>query len=218
MNKSKPLIFINFKTYKQGSGKRALEIAKYCQKVNGKAQLAIAVQPTELYRIARSVAIPVFAQHIDLIEYGSHTGWILPEDVKEAGAQGTLINHSEHRLPKNIIKALVKKAKDLRLITIVCAKNVGEGAALARFKPDYIAVEPPELIGNPKLSVCRAKPGLIKNAVDKIKAPVLVGAGVKCAEDVRVALKLGAKGVLLASDVMKSKKPLNALRELVRGV
>tara|TARA_Y100000310_G_C20688999_1_gene820976 strand:+ start:1541 stop:2182 length:642 start_codon:yes stop_codon:yes gene_type:complete len=212
----KPFMLINFKTYKKGSGKSSLEVAKACQKVNGKVNMAIAVQAADIYKISKSVNIPVYAQHIDDIEYGSHTGWLLPEDIKEAGAAGTLLNHSEHRIPHKTIKKLVDRARKLKLKVIICAKNVSEGATLAKFKPDYIAVEPPELIGSKTKSVCTSKPGLIATCVKKIKAPLLVGAGVKSSQDVKVGMQLGAKGVLLASDVMKAKNPLKELKELVQ--
>jgi triosephosphate isomerase len=45
--------------------------------------------------------------------------------------------------------------------------------------------------------------------------PVLCGAGVKTGKDVRRALELGAKGVLLASGVVKAKDPRKALQDLV---
>ncbi len=218
MGFDKPLILINFKTYPAGTGNRADKIAEYCEIVNGKAQLAVAVQALDLFRIASTVKIPVFAQHMDTIGYGSNTGWVLPENVKESGAAGTLINHSEHRLDRKAIGETVKRAKEAGLISVVCARDAQEGAELAGFGPDYIAVEPPELIGDPKLSVSSARPGLIKESVEKIKCNVLVGAGVKSTEDVRVALSFGAKGVLVASDVMKAEDPLQALKKLAKGV
>jgi triosephosphate isomerase (TIM) len=212
----KPLILVNFKTYRKGSGKEALNIAKLCDKVKRPLQMAVAVQAPDIYHISKTVKIPVFAQHIDVVEYGSHTGSILAEDVKANGAIGTLINHSEHRLRKDIIAKTVAKAKKVGLRTILCAKDAKEGVQLAKLKPDYIAVEPPELIGNPRISVCSARPALIQQCVEQIKGNILVGAGVKTGEDVKKALELGAKGVLLASGVMKSSNPKKELKELIR--
>ena len=212
----KPLVLVNFKTYKQGSGKSAVKIAKLCSQVNGKVQMTVAVQAVDIASVVKAVKIPVFAQHIDTIEYGGHTGHVLGEAVKEAGATGVLINHSEHRVPVNVIKATMAKAKKLGLVTIICAKNDSEGRKLARFKPDYVAVEPPSLIGDPKKSICTENPSLITNSVKKIGKNVLVGAGVKDQHDLRVALKLGAKGVLLASHIMKAKNPLKELKNLVK--
>jgi len=46
---------------------------------------------------------------------------------------------------------------------------------------------------------------------DKI---VLVGAGIKSVEDVKVSLKMGAKGILISSSIIKSKNPEEELEKL----
>ena len=82
---------------------------------------------------------------------------------------------------------------------------------------DVIAVEPPELIGG-DISVSTARPELISDSVQKIsKVPVLVGAGVKNGADVRIARKLGAVGVLIASGVTKANDPEAVLLDLAQG-
>jgi len=55
-------------------------------------------QIPDIFRVARSVKIPVFAQHVDGAGAGSFTGHITAECIRDAGARGTLINHSERRL------------------------------------------------------------------------------------------------------------------------
>lgn len=47
---------------------------------------------------------------------------------------------------------------------------------------------------------------------------VLCGAGISGGEDVRVALKLGAKGVLIASSVVKAPDPRAAMLDIADGV
>ncbi|MFH1317000.1 MAG: triose-phosphate isomerase, partial [Candidatus Woesearchaeota archaeon] len=78
-----PVIIINFKTYKSATGKNALNLAKICEKVakKNKANIAVAVQDADIYRVSSNVKIPVLAQHIDDINFGSHTGATLAEDV-----------------------------------------------------------------------------------------------------------------------------------------
>jgi len=44
--------------------------------------------------------------------------------------------------------------------------------------------------------------------------PVLVGAGIHQAKDVEVSLKMGARGILVASDVVKAEDPRKELLEL----
>lgn len=205
----KPLIAVNFKTYKEATGRNAYHLAKLCSRFKN---TIVCVQPSDLY-LARTVKIPVYAQHVDLVDYGQNTGFILPEAVKAAGAQGTLLNHSEHHLKFKVLKELVPKCRKLGLNTIVCARTAREAGKLSKLKPDFIAIEPPALIGG-RISVSTAKPQLISNAVKKSEVPVLCGAGVHTRLDVGIALKLGAKGVLVASGVVKAKNPATVLKGL----
>jgi len=140
--------------------------------------------------------------------------------VKAAGAVGTLVNHSEHRLQQQEVSQLVVACRKLGLITCVCADTALNSGLLAAFGPDMVAVEPPELIGG-DISVTEARPEVVSEAVAAVRRvdaniPVLCGAGVKSGKDVRKALELGAKGVLLASGVVKAKDPRKALEDLVR--
>lgn len=182
------------------------------------ADIRIAVQVVDLFRINQGVSIPVFGQHLDPVNFGNSTGHILPEGLKMAGAVGTLLNHSERRLTRDILKASIQRAKEVGLSVIVCAQTPEEGASFLEFDPDFIAVEPPELIGG-DISVSTAQPEIIENAARLIGSDkLLVGAGVKNGEDVRLALKLGARGVLLASGVTKAKDPKTVLMDLADGL
>lgn len=218
-----PIIIINFKNYDTATGKTALKLAKICDKVakDTGASIAIAVQAADIYKIAKSVGIPVLAQHIDPIAYGSYTGHILAESVKEAGAVGTLLNHSEHQLDEKTLENSIAAAKRAGLVTIVCADTEHKAAEVAKFSPDMIAVEPPELIGG-DISVSTAKPEVISNAVENVHriAPitVLCGAGVKNGADIKKSIELGAKGVLLASGITKVKQPKRVLLGMVSGL
>jgi triosephosphate isomerase len=212
------LAIINFKTYPQGTGRNAVKLAKQIESVSRrfKIRVILAVQAADINAVSSAVKIPVIAQHIDPIEYGSHTGSTLLQAIMANGAKGSLINHSERRISSKDIKQNIALLKKKRIMSVLCVKNVAEAKKYARFKPDYIAVEPPKLIGG-KISVSKAKPALISNAVRAIKLPVLVGAGIHCTEDVSRAIELGAKGILVASNVLKAKNPKNALAELLKG-
>lgn len=216
-----PLIITNFKTYAQGCGTKAVELAQIAQKVAHEtgASLAIAVQAVDIFQVAQKVDIPVLAQHVDPIECGASTGHILPEAIKEAGAAGTLLNHSEHRLEWDVLAKTIERAKEVGLITVVCAKNPEEGQRIAQeFDPDFVAVEPPELIGG-DISVSTAQPEVISNSAKLIGSEkLIVGAGIKNSEDVRIAIELGAIGMLPASGVVKAEDPAAVLRDLVSGL
>lgn len=205
------MLIINFKTYK--SGKEALKLAKICQKVD--KNIIVAVQPTDIYLISKNTKLKVLAQHVGKIIPGRNTGFISPYAVKEAGAAGTFLNHSEHKLNFKTIKETVKLCKKIKLKTFIFTANIREGNKIAKLKPDYIIIEPPELVAS-KISVSKAKPKLIKNAVDKIKGKVLVGAGIHNNKDVKIAYNLGAKGVAVSSAVTKARNPENVLRDLLK--
>jgi len=219
MNLKLPIIIVNYKTYSQATGKKAIELSKTAEVASLESGVNIGVAPqfTEIKSISDTVSIPVFAQHIDPIAPGSHTGHILLESVKEAGAIGTLINHSERRLKLFEIESIVTKTRDSDLISIVCTNNSEVSAAAAALKPDMIAVEPPELIGT-GIPVSKAKPEVVSNTVELVKkintdVVVLCGAGITTGEDVAAALKLGTKGVLVASGIVKAKDPRKVLME-----
>jgi triosephosphate isomerase len=215
-----PLIIINFKTYKQATGKNAVKLAKICKQVatQTKTNIAVAVQPTDIYPIKQAVSIPVLSQHIDPISFGSNTGYILPDAIKQAGAIGTLISHSEHHLSMNLIKKTIDSARTAKLACVVCARTSREAKQISILKPDFIAIEPPELIGG-DISVSTSKPQLIANTVKKVpNIPVLTGAGVKNKNDVAKSIELGAQGILVASGVVKANNPKKALLDLVRGL
>lgn len=216
----KIMIITNFKTYESATSERALYLAEVHDEVAEAtgADIRVAVQATDIFRVARGVKIPVLAQHIDPITYGSHTGHLLPESVKLEGAVGTILNHSERRLDRETLKKSIERAKEVGLEVILCAETPEEGESFLEFNPDYIAVEPPELIGG-DISVSSAQPEIIENAVKLIGGDkLLVGAGVKTGEDVKKCIELGAKGVLLASGVTKAEDPKTVLMDLADGL
>jgi triosephosphate isomerase len=200
-----PVIIVNFKTYEEATGERAVALAKSCENVAKESGIEIvaAVQAADIYRVSKAVSIPVFSQHADEAEQGQSTGAITVESVKEAGASGTLVNHSERRLRVDQIEKIIEKSKRAGMMTVVCANDPVTGGALSRLNPDFIAVEPPELIGG-DISVSTAKPDVIENAVhsvcgDMVCKRVIIGAGIKTKNDVQVAAKLGSIGILVAS-------------------
>ncbi|MBU1018093.1 triose-phosphate isomerase [Patescibacteria group bacterium] len=214
------MIVTNFKTYQSATAENAIKLAKIHQQVAEElnVDIRVAVQAVDLAKVIDAIKIPVFAQHIDPVGFGSHTGHILPEAVKAVGAQGAILNHSERRLDRETLKHSIERAKEVGLTTIVCAETPEEGASFLEFDPDYIAVEPPELIGG-DISVSTAQPEIIENAAKLIGGDkLLVGAGVKNGKDVRICIKLGAKGVLLASGITKAEDPKAVLMDLARGL
>lgn len=214
-----PIIIVNFKTYLEATGQRAVALAKQAEKVSIETGTYIVVAPqcADITRVSEAVEIPVFAQHIDPIKPGSHTGQILADAVKEAGAVGTLINHSERQMKLADIDGVAKMAIENDLVSCVCTSNPSISAAVAYLHPDIISIEPPELIGS-GVAVSKAKPEEVTETIRLVRkvnseALLLCGAGISHGEDVAVALKLKTQGVLVASAIVKAKDPYRVLRE-----
>jgi triosephosphate isomerase len=219
-----PVIAINFKTYPQATGEKAVLLAQNCEKVAKEFDVSIVVAPQtpDLYRVSRAVDIPVFAQQMDPGEPGRYTGHVIGETLVESGCSGTLLNHSENRMQLADIEASIRKAEDLQLYTIVCTNNPMVSVAAASLEPSAVAVEPPELIGT-GISVSDAQPEIITGTVEKIRkvnedVVILCGAGISTGKDVESAIELGSQGVLLASAVAKSDDPVKVLKGLIEPI
>ncbi|MDD5192369.1 MAG: triose-phosphate isomerase [Candidatus Nanoarchaeia archaeon] len=206
----KPLVVINFKTYKQG--KDAIELAKKIDKID--KNIIIGVQASDIYEITKATKLAVYSQHVDYEEKGRATGFILPEAVKKDKAVGSFLNHSEHKLSFDVLKGTMKRCKQAGLKTMVFASSVKEALKIEKLKPDYLVYEPPELVGG-RISVSESKPDVIKKLSERIKMKFLVGAGIHNSEDVEIAVKLGAIGFAVSSAVVNAKEPEKKLRELI---
>ena len=199
MNKIKrtPIVILNFKTYLESTGKNALKLAKTSEIVAEETGVNMVVAPQALIStFIEEVKIPVFAQHVDAVDAGGHTGSMLIECVKEAGAVGSLINHSEQRMKLADIDTVVKKTSKENMVSVLCTNNIETSAAAATLKPDFVAIEPPELIGS-GIPVSQAEPEIVEGTVDIIhkinpEVGVLCGAGISTGDDMRAALDLGA--------------------------
>lgn len=204
-----PIVITNFKTYQSSTGLAALQLAKIHEEVAQKygVQLAVCPQAVDIWMTASQVQIPVLAHHFDAVAHGQYTGHIIPEALKAAGADGSLLNHAEKHIPFSLIADSINRAREVGFFTVVCAANLKEAREIAALNPDAVALEPPELIGG-EVSVSTASPDLISNAVRELgKMPLIVGAGIKTPRDLEIALELGAKGVLVASGVTKATDP-----------
>ena len=212
------VLIINLKSY-DASQARIRSICDAAASLSTKTPVIIA--PPSFFLSDAAGHCTVFAQHVDDVEADRHTGFLPVRLAKRAKASGSIINHSEHRLPKAMIASLVKRLRSEKMTSVVCARDDREARILAALEPDYIAVEPPALIGG-DVSVSSADPKLIERSVKAItsvdpKVKVLVGAGIRTADDIRIARSLGAHGVLLASEVAKSARPKETMKRLLRG-
>tara|TARA_B100000809_G_scaffold14147_1_gene12847 strand:- start:503 stop:1159 length:657 start_codon:yes stop_codon:yes gene_type:complete len=217
------MFIINCKNYEEIAGEKIIKLAKIAEKISKKYKIKIAIAPPHhLIPLITKFGIIVLAQHLDDKKVGSTTGFMIPEIIKKSKIDGSIINHSEHRITESEIKNLVKRLKKLKLKTIVCVKNVSEAKKYAKINPTFIAIEPPELIGTGR-AISTEKPQLITNSINAVQSAknstkLLCGAGIVSAEDVSRAVELGSNGILVASGVIKAKNWEIILSDFSRGL
>jgi len=234
------MIIVNFKNYPESTGENAVRLAKVCDEVAGSfgdsgandcvEEIVIAVHPTDLRAVSSAVSkVKVISESGDFYTKNNgevvrkpQTGRMTPDMVFGCGAVGALVNHAENPRTDEEISMIVRDFKEEKSdsLIVVCAENVERAKKIEQicgeFKPDFIAIEPSELIGG-DVSVT-TKPEIIREAVAAISLPILVGAGVKTLEDFVAAKELGAKGILLASGIVKptgGKSRFEALKSLL---
>jgi triosephosphate isomerase len=217
---NRPLV-INFKNYSDASGAKTIVLAQAARQVAEKLNVEIVLAPPQasIALVAKSVDLPVVCQHVDDANEGSTTGFVVPEIAKMYGASGSLINHSEHRVDMQVIKSLVKRLRALSMTSIVCAHTPDEVAEIAAFSPDFIAIEPPELIGSGR-AVSKENPAIITNSIKAAggRSKVICGAGITDKGDVSKAMELGSQGILVASGVVKAALWPDKISELAQGM
>lgn len=206
------MIIINFKNYK--IGKQALKLAKLIEKIN--KNIIVAVPAADLEEISKKTKLKVIAQHVDYKKPGKGTGYIIPEEIKSIKVKGSIINHSEHRIPKKEIKETIQRLKKLNLKSIVCAKNLKEAKEFKKLKPYAIAYEDPKLISTKKSITTHNKENVVKfsKLLKNTKIIPICGAGINSKKDILEAKKLGCKGVLIASAVANVKNPKKLLKQI----
>ena len=217
------MFIINCKNYEEISGDKIKKFIKIAEQVSKKYKVKIAISPPQhLIGLVANSSIIILAQHIDDSKIGSTTGYIIPELLKKSKVKGSLINHSEHRISSKEIEKLVLKLKELKMISIVCVKDVAEVKKYLKINPDFIAIEPPELIGSGK-AISTEKPDLIQKAASivndsKNKTKLLCGAGIVSGEDVAKSIELGSKGILVASGIIKAKNWNKIISEFAKAL
>jgi triosephosphate isomerase len=218
-----PLFLLNLKNYANCLGDDAESLARALAAEGAAAGVSVAIAPStpDLARVSRVARVAVLAQHVDPDEPGAHTGAIVAEAVRAAGARGSLVNHSERPVAESVARRIMGRLRATDLTGVVCARDARTARRLASLAPPYLAVEPPELIGGNR-SVATAAPEVIAATVDAVRSVspstvVLCGAGIHRREDVARAIELGSQGILVASAVTTASDPRAKMHELLAG-
>ena len=217
------MIFVNYKTYEEGSGQNALALTKILEEVAHATQVKIipVVQIIDAEMVVAGTTLEVWIQHIDPLTYGAHTGWTLPEEAVKIGISGVFLNHSEHKFDNfDSLKTANEKAMSANLKTLIFASTLSELKKICELSPTLVAYEPAELVGSTTTSVAEAQPEIISQAAEiarEFGLPLVVGAGIHSTNDVKKSLELGAVGVAVATDIVKATDPRKELTELTEG-
>lgn len=206
------MIVINLKNYKIGN--EALDLIKKIEIYYSKA--VVAVNSIDLTSVVKSTSLQIIAQHVDFSEAGRGTGQTIPESIINAGASGSLLNHSEHKISISEIKKTIKRCNEVGLKLIICSSSLKEIQELKKLNPYALAFEDKKLIATGK-SITDYKAHEIKKFVEVLKDSSIIplcGAGITTGEDVAAALVLGCKGVLVSSVIANSQNPEKFLKEI----
>jgi len=210
------IVALNFKAYKESIGKNAIKIVKKIDRKFKKIEVIAIINPADI-----SLVASLKRKHVRLYTsiskysetYGSFTGSIPLDYLKDLNFDGILLNHFENRIPFEEIKKIISYSKKIGLESMVCAKDLREAKKIDSLNPNYIAYEVPELIGTGK-AISKYKAESLKKFVKLVKNIPICGAGISEPIDVKIARDLGTKGVLIASAFVKSKDKLKFLREI----
>lgn len=212
-----PFFEVGPKAYLYGDD--ALELARIAEEASASSGVSVIYTPqlTDLYNISRHVSgLYLCAQHMDALRPGKGQGSILPEAVCAAGARCVMLNHAERPLTLSALCASVERAREVGLISIVCADSIKEARAAAELSPDIVVVEPTELIGTGVTSdreLIVASTRAVKDVNPAIQ--VLQGAGISTAEDVYRTILAGADATGSSSAICKAADPGKMLREML---
>ncbi len=216
-----PIFVVNFKSYVWG--REALKIARKMEEIAQESRVYLCAIPqiVDISLIAKETKVPVFSPHLDSLTPGRGTGRILPEAVKEAGAVGVLLNHSEYNLPLDVISETMKRAREVGLISMVASSSPEEAEAIALLGPEVIISEPSSRIGTLR-SVGRDKEFVLQS-IEKVKNVnpkiiVICGAGVSSREDVETLVELGVEGTGASRAIFEAEDPAYLLAKMVEGL
>lgn len=208
------MIIVNFKTYPQATGEKAVALASICHEVAEETgvKVIIGLQATDIFRVASQIKIPIFSQHLDPVEPVRNTGLITSLALKKAGASGVFLNHSEHPyFDFSELEKAIHMAKNEGLETLVFCKNIEIAKKIDMSKPNYLALEEPSLIAKKAMVKFHQYHQIIREFIESIKSIPLLGAGMQTREDVFASLKIGIKGIVFSSAFVKAKDPKQIL-------
>ena len=215
-----PVFEIGLKGYAYGA--EAVRLARAADRLSDELGVTVIFDPqcVDIPAVARETRhLLVFAQHMDPVAVGRGAGYVLPEAIKEAGAVGTMLNHSERRMTLADINRAISRAHEVGLATMVCADSPEEAAAIALLGADIVLAEPPELIATSRSAATEMR-GFVERTVDMVgridpDIIVMCGAGVQTPDDVAQMIGLGVGGTGSSSGILKAIDPIGLMEAMI---
>jgi len=216
-----PFFEIGTKNYIWGDA--VLELAKAADEAAEKYDIDVLfITPVvEIRRIAENTKnLIILAPYMDTLRPGRGMADILPEAVKDAGAKGVVVNHSEKPMTLPAIKATIERANELNMLVFACADTIAEAKAITQLGPDIINPEPSELIGGAagKVSDMSYVKESIK-AIKEINPNILVeqAAGITTGQQVYDFIMAGSEAAGAASGILNAEDPIAKMYEMVEA-
>ena len=217
-----PVFEIGLKGYRWGAA--AVELAVEADRLAADLGISVVYNPqaVDIPAVAAATSrILVFAQHMDPVPPGRGVGAVLAEALREAGAVGTLLNHSEKPMSLGAMAQAIERARAAGLATLVFADSPAEAAALAHLGPDIILAEPPELIATGR-SAGTVMAGFVTETLAAVRAIdpgilVMSGAGVNGPDDVEAMIRLGLDGTGSSSGILRAPDPVAAMQAMLES-
>ncbi|MDI9629359.1 MAG: triose-phosphate isomerase [Acidobacteriota bacterium] len=215
-----PFLIVNPKAYLGGAD--TVRLASLTDELAGQFDIDVVftAQHVDLRIVAeKTTRLTVTAQHMDPIVKGRGMGHILPESLVEAGVRAVVLNHAEHQLSLAVLAETMQRAREVGLLTIVCADSDAECRAIATMAPDIMICEPTNNIATDQMAasdyverttriVKQVDPGIL----------VIQGAGVTTGADVARALRLGADGSGGTSGIVRHPDWRGILTEMLTAI
>ncbi len=216
----KPFLLVNPKSYLYGE--KSLELAKDADKTAASVKIPILFScPYTDIRLIRENTehIIVCAQSMDPLYPGRGMGHVLPESLKEAGAEVVVLNHAENTKNLTELYACIRRAKEVGLFTIVCADSVTEAKSVCSLGADCVLAEPTDLIGTGQTADD-------SYTIDTVKAlhevnenvKIMIASGVTTADDCYKVIHLGADATGATSGILKAPSPAVRIQEMAEAV
>lgn len=212
-----PFLIVNPKAYL--SGRKTLKLAAFADELSMLADIDVifTAQHVDLRAVAENTRrVIVTAQHMGSLSPGRGMGHILPEALVEAGVRAVVLNHAENPLTIAELDATMERARELGLLTIVCADTERQCRAIACLAPDVMICEPTAAIGTGHMDAgdyIERTTRVVKEVDPKIL--VIQAAGVTTGEDVRHVLELGADGSGGTSGIIKAADWRAKIEEMI---